>query len=317
MSLKSYAIALNNKLISRAMNNKVGLISTLPRSGTWYTHYFFWCYEQLLRFPNKMPDLTLAASGKRTLFPHHSGIRSRSYTLDTLGLRNLYICHSACPGYINSADPLKSEWLNISEDYLYWRIGYDWGSQKLLKKDDKYLDPATNKNSKIIYLHRKPLKHFISYFFHYYLIHNNEENAPQDQAFENYLFRDGVLYSYIKQFHSFNAMAKFYPDNVLLLEFEDLVINPQKTFSEMLTWFGSNVDQDTVQKALRLCTKDNLKKLESQTGKSLSGEDISKVGEGHIKESDKKNTDSIINDDIKKRIIESFRIFNMDKLGLI
>ena len=74
---------------------KVGLIATMPRSGTWYNHYFFHFYDHLLRGKAKIPL-------KVEIVP----VRRR----DTIGLDVLFICHTICPGFHRYQGRYRESW---------------------------------------------------------------------------------------------------------------------------------------------------------------------------------------------------------------
>ena len=125
--------------------NKNGyLICTMPRSGTWYSHYFFTIYDALLKNEEGI------ALPLRNFMPH-----------DGLGI-NLGIFHSICPGFLqNYIGDQKEDWNAID----FATQGYNWGHSLINANPDLFF-PSSNPNVRIVYLYRNPLDQCVSYFRH-------------------------------------------------------------------------------------------------------------------------------------------------------
>jgi hypothetical protein len=266
------------------------LIATLPKSGTWYTTCFFWVYREcllrhfLLSFtkPNLKQGILNHSSHQQTY--KIRPIQNLMVFDNECEFTNFWIHHTACPGYVCENDPLGDVWKQLD----YFVPDYD------LNFERKALCDVSCKNTKTVYLYRNPLDHFISYYRHT-LNHKNPKqrllcdkdgNMRSIENVKDFTFHGSGLDSFIKQYHTFKVMQKLYPDKVLLITYEELIKNPKMTFSKMLAHFGHNIDTFRRRKAfncaLRMTTKDQLKKIENKLGRSLAN-DQADPAERHIR----------------------------------
>jgi len=267
---------------------RIALIATLPKSGTWYSHAFFWCYEQLLSHSDAymqgrfMPDLARALRGK--------SIRNKSTHRDTLGIDGLFICHTTCPGFRESGDARYGQW-----DALHFPLPYDWG-QMYLRHHNKWemLNPAANPGARIVYLYRNPLDHFVSYYQHalQHVDDNHRYRTLPDGTrvpvanLHDFVFDFGALGAFIKQVYSFRQMQQRFPGQVMLVPYERLTTQPAETYAAMLSFLGAPPDTPLKRRlfddALCMCSKESLMAVESNLNRSLSA---SHVPEGrHIRD---------------------------------
>ena len=93
----------------------------------------------------------------------------------------------------------------------------------------------------------------------------------------DYIF--GVrLDAYIKQYLTFKIMEELYPQNILLIKYEELVRSPRATFINVLSHFGHDVNNsehlEKIEQALALSSKDSMQKIENLIGHSLGNDQI-------------------------------------------
>jgi hypothetical protein len=264
---------------------RTALIATLPKSGTWYAHTFFWCYDQLLRNSedyltgNFQPDLTGAL--------RDSKINDWSSHGDTFGIDTLFIIHTLCPGFQELGDLSNAE-----QKALYVPFGYNHG-ESLIRDMDKWeeLYPMKNPLARIVYLYRNPLDHFVSYYRHT-LNHKDDSHRlkilPDGQKqpitdLRDFVFNAGALGAFIKHYSSFLRMKEAFPQQVLLMPYERLTTQPETAFSEVMAFLNIPVHTQLFHDALKMCSKQSLMKIEAAMGRSIVA-DQTKSSEKHIRD---------------------------------
>lgn len=261
---------------------KIGLIATSLRSGTWYARMFFFGFDKLLRAEN--PD-------SLQLVKEFEQQKERFHVKDTLGLDYLLVGHSSCPGFSEHySGSLLTEWNNLK--FYGEGVAHEHGD-KILLEYKKLFDPYYNKNSKIVYFYRNPLDQAVAAFrdmqnhkFEHLRFRYDEsgQKIPIKDA-KDWIFTVGLT-GYIKQFFTFKEMQKKYPKNIIMISYENLVRNPQKTFGDVLEHFGYLVDSDEkkakIEQAIMLASKENLKKVEEKIGRTLANSQTVK-GESQIR----------------------------------
>ena len=114
--------------------------------------------------------------------------------------------------------------------------------------------------------------------------------------------------SYIKQFLTYRVMKKAYPDNLLLIEYEDLVRAPSLVFGQSLEFMGHPVNSTARQQAfsgaLKFSSMESLKKIERQMGHSIADDQIDPEA-SHISDG------AIGNQDDLQRVNERLAAFGM------
>ena len=245
-----------NLEIQRYKNLNPCLISTMPKSGTWYCHYFFWTLNKILE--NKNFDIN------KYEFKSNFKIKNNHFYKKS----RILIGHASCPGYEEVKDEYKKMW----HKKKYWTDGYIWVNQII---GSEY-NLNTNNKLKIVYIYREPLSQFLS-SFKYNQNHSAKDQAKQKKIdFRDFCFKSSAVDSYIKHFHTFKVMKIVYPDNILLVKYEDLISKPFNTFSKILYFFNilndDLVDKKDIEKAIKFVSKDNLKKIENKMGRSLAND---------------------------------------------
>lgn len=265
----------NASTTAEALNHDV-LLATMPRSGTWYSNLFFCFYFQLLA---GMEDITVPPGLLNTPLVNSRGDSAR-----------MIICHAACPGFDHYQGPLRLAW-----ERLPYHGGADYGSHSFAEFMQRSLNPMVNKKAKIIYIYRNPLDQCVSYFQHS-LGHINRDRLlcyRNDKGIEcrvkderEFLFNVG-LSSYIKQYLTFKLMKQICPDSILMLPYEDLSRQSAFNFLRILDFMGQEVSsknhQKVIGRALNMCSRDSVKRIERISGQSICG-DQKQPGSSHIKD---------------------------------
>lgn len=250
----------------RRAGTPIGLIATMPRSGTWYNNLFFHYYMQLLEGKE---DLSVIDKGINVILSDRTM---------KLGVRNFLIGHMDCPGFFRYQGRMREKW-----DALQYLDGFDWASEALRELDTTGdSDPFVNANVRIIYYYRNPLDQAISSFQHQY-----QQNALSPFKTErDYLFKGG-LDSFIKQYFTFCAVARLCPEQVLLVTYETLIRQAAQSFLRVLAFLGHDIrdpaHQERIGIALRLASKDALQQLERQLGHSIAADQIDPT-RSHVKD---------------------------------
>lgn len=256
-------------------NNQISLISTLPKSGTWYLLTFFWCYDQIIKNMDAYlegtfkPDLAEALRAKK--------INER----DTLEpLEGLFIYHSVCHGFQNINDPRYAQW-----EMLHFPFPYSWADSLVQERIPlDLLSPLNNPKVRIVYIYRNPLDHFVSYYqfgqkhkndIHRLKVLPDRTLAPVKDL-HDFVFEFGILGAFIKHYYPFKQMHQLFPENVLLMSYEDLITNPHAAFHKILSFVNlepdNQIKQHIVEDALGMCSKDALMAIESTFADSINGE---------------------------------------------
>ena len=75
---------------------------------------------------------------------------------------------------------------------------------------------------------------------------------------------------YIKHYLSFQLTQKIYPNNILMLSYENMVNNPEENFLKVLDFIGHKVDKDSFKQAIKLSSKESIIELENAYGGAIS-----------------------------------------------
>ncbi len=260
---------------------RVGLVSIMPRSGTWYTNMFFWFYVQLLKGKTNLqlnPECLLL----------YVGDIAGQWQID-LGVNELLICHAECPGFGHYRGEHRQAW----DELNYHVEGFNVGESRLKISEREDFDPVLNKNVRIAYCYRNPLDQAVSFFQH---IQNHVDatlrcyvdSDGKQHSIENvreYILNVG-LESYIKQFLTFKVMKQMCPDNILLIKYETLATEPARVFAGILDHLGHDIgnpsNQQKMAQAMALSSKDSIKRIERTIGHSIGGDQVD-PNESHIR----------------------------------
>ena len=294
-------------------NENIGLILTMPRSGTWYINMFFWFYCQLLQGRTELELPMGKEKGAGTI--HFKDMKKRQ-GID-LGIDELFIQHSACPGFHRYRGEYRQAW----DELRFYVEGFNVAEHLIKISEKTDFDPTLNENVRIVYCSRYPLDQAVSFFRHmqnhndprhrYYVDSDGKERFIENVR--EYIFAVG-LESYIKQYFTFKVMKQMCPDNILLIKYENLTRDPGQTFVSILDYFGHDIrdisNQQKIAHAMALSSKDSIKKIERTIGHSI-GSDQADANESHIRGGETGKWKKHLNNDDREEIQERLARFGL------
>ena len=248
------------------MNNC--LVATMPKSGTWYTKYFFHYYN----------DYFNGANSDGVLSEKERGI-VRIYK-DNLKLDKFLVAHTVNP---LRRDILKDnpKWHELD----FYVHGFDWASN-IIFQEEGFHDALQTGILKIVYLYRNPLDQAVSFFRHIQKHKDDRHTYCYNQDGEKIVFKDTQDYflrvgmdAYIKQFLSYSD----YPNDALMISYEQLTTHPEQSFRTIIEYFCGEVHEEAFQHALRKSSIGEMKNLEESLGRAL-GNDQTDQQERHVRD---------------------------------
>jgi hypothetical protein len=248
-------------------------MATMPRSGTWYSFYFF-----------EFLDLFMA--GRDSL-----NTRLDLHVYHALKLGKLHT-HCICPGFLEACKGLaRSDW----DQLVFYTPGYDYGTGRFIEGNQKVFSPLQNPEIRIVYLYRNPLDQIVSYYRHIQKHRQDTTRSFTTESGEELVFTDLSHFlrtagadGYIKQYWTYHFMREKVPDCLLLLPYEDMVDSPAEAFVRVLKFLDLDLDPDrsalkvAFKKALNAAKPESLKNLETALGSSL-GRDQADTEESHLR----------------------------------
>jgi hypothetical protein len=202
------------------------LIATMPKSGTWYSFFFF---EYL--------NLFLTGKGE---------VRKRptTYRYDGLGITKAH-AHLMCPGFLESyLGDSRAAW-----DALQFRTpGINSGFGPLAIEQGHRFDPQQNPDVRIAYLYRNPLDQAVSHYRHLFWLEKQIQPVAFRAGLNDWMRKDAIE-SYLKQYFSYYAMTQSHPSNVIRICYEDLFRTPAAVFKRLAQFFDFTIQTDGELKA--------------------------------------------------------------------
>ena len=265
----------------------LAVISTTLRSGTWYNHYLFGIYNQLLL--GNPPHYVNAAN-----FDLLQGIRL-----------NTCIVHANCPGF--KPDPEMAAPKGELGDVFSWADPY-------LEANPEWFSLERNETTRFVTLNRNPLDHCVSIYRHL-SVHTDlvRRAIVTGQSIDDFLL-NVIVPTYIYRYASFRDMALRFPNRVKFISYESMAADREGTFRFMLEFFGRPPANDEfVRVALDSVRPEKLQEHERRMGKSLEGQ----VGQSHIRSGKVGMWRGVISDDAIKRARREFLRWSIDFDALI
>jgi len=251
------------------------LVGTIPRSGTNLIFYFIIFYEIFLEDKQlnhknifKLIDL------KKTINEFTNGLRKRK----NLKIDKFFVGHAYCPGFVEyGKSTYKSEWNLLPYDEDWWNVlGNAIRDNKIL------FYPQLNKNAKIIFLYRNPFDVMASLYRHL----ENHRHKPQNISNFDGFFKY-YINCYIKTYLSYIETFKSFPNNILMVRYENLMRNKTETLKSIFDFIGHPVRKysiDSFHYAVKITSIENMKKLEHYLGKTLADDQKLPPGkESHLR----------------------------------
>lgn len=276
------------------------ILSTVPRSGTWFLRYSisFLCHlDRGGRIEDRLTGRAFGPdSGPAFDFERFRGgplFRVRG----TLPVDNLFIGHTVCPGFGRLGRNLdwwaQGQFHVPGYDYFHEDVNHRYTPVDLAPR--RYTPvrvPAMERaagrgrGGRIALVYRNPIDQAASYY-RYCQEHRDAAYSMVDGRplsgvpFRDYLFRF-ALPSYARQFISFQEMAARHPAHVKLMPYERLIVHPVDGVAGLLDHFaGGRRDWPSLADAVWLARRDHMKAIESELGRSLDG--TRRDGGSHIR----------------------------------
>lgn len=269
------------------------ILSTVPRSGTWFLRYAisFLCHldrgghidDRLTGRPFGDP------SGPSFDFESFRGgplFRVRG----TLPDDHLFIGHTVCPGFAAAgvdwwaATPFHVpgyDYFHEGMDYQYTPVDLAPYRNTPVRVAELEHSASRGRGRPIVLVYRNPLDQAVSYFRygqnHKEAAYNSINDRPLAAvALRDYLFQS-ALPSYAKQFISFQTLAVLYPSRVRLVPYERLIAQPVEVLAGILDHLsGTRRERPALADAVWLARSDHMKAIESELGRSLDGTRINR-----------------------------------------
>lgn len=276
------------RLVFAFARSDVPILSTVPRSGTWFLRYSisFLCHlDRGGRIDDRLTGRIVGnRSGPPFDFQTFKGgplFRVRG----TMPVDHLFVGHTMCPGFAGIADATgwwrRTAFHVPGYDYLHEGMNYRHTPVELASYAYTPLDVASlertaakGRGPQVALVYRNPLDQAASYY-QYCLAHRDaayssvKGRALRNLSFDDYLF-GYALPSYAKQFISFQAMAARYPRCVRLICYESLMARPVDVLATVLDHLsGGRQLRPALHDAVWLARSEHMKAIERELGRSL------------------------------------------------
>jgi hypothetical protein len=271
------------------------ILSTVPRSGTWFIRYSisFCCH---LKRGGHITDRITGQSYGDPAGPPFDFENFRSGPLFALppgaGFEHLFIGHTVCAGFAQIASQVPwwsdTAFHALGYDYLhdglrdglvYSRTPVEMGRRREVPIFPEAIDaaPWRDPRQRMALIYRNPVSQARS-FFQYEKNHINPVRRSfkgqklEELDFADYLLR-AALPSYAKQFVTYQKMQEYLPGQVMLVPYEHLMTNPAATLARLLVFLTGDKRFDSVElrHAVHLARQDHLRVVEQELNRSLDG----------------------------------------------
>ena len=254
---------------------RIALVATMPRSGTWFSFYFFEFLDVFL-------------TGRGTL-----NTKLDLHVLHGLKLGKLHT-HCICPGF---AERYRAGHRAAWDALEFYTPAYNFGYERFIEGNEAVFDPRRNQALRIVFLYRNPLDQMVSFYRH---IEKHRQLAARtfvdetgnERHFESlsHFIETAGIAAYIKQYFSYAAMAagqgEHGPGNILMVPYERLLRDGDKSYARILDFLGFALDDDRARaafaKARNASKVESLKVLEQAMPGALA-RDQSAAGETHMR----------------------------------
>lgn len=266
------------------------ILSTVPRSGTWFLRYAisFLCHlERGGRIDDRLTGEVFGnPSGPTFDFGRFKGgplFRVKG----VLPAKHLFIGHTVCPGF--DADAAGLDWWNTTRfhvpgyDYFHEGMDYrntpvDLASYVSTPVRVAALERAARKGTgrRIALVYRNPIGQAQSYMRYCRNHRDSAYNSISGRPLSTVPFREYLLGhalpSYAKQFISFQALHHRFPNQVLLVPYERLEQEPVEVLANILDHLAGKARRwPVLEDAVQLARRDHMKAVEMELGRSLDG----------------------------------------------
>lgn len=299
---------------------RLPVLSTVPRSGTWFLRYLFSFVCHLER-GGRLDDLLTGEVIGNPKGPAFDFGRFRGGPLfrvaGTLPTQHMFIGHTVCPGF-QDLIPARHWWRQTSfhvpgYDCLHEETSYRHTPVDLAIYDYAPVKvPAMERAAQrgrggpIALVYRNPVDQAYSYF-RYCQAHVNPAyrvfhgRPVAEMSFREYLF-GAALISYARQFITYQVQAARHPGLVKMIPYESLIDRPVETATCLLDHFsGTRREWPMLPAAVRLVRKEHMRAIETKLGNSLDG---TRNGQSsHMRPSDDAGRDQLADASIRDEAI--------------
>lgn len=264
------------------------ILSTVPRSGTWFLRYTISFLCHLDRGGRIDDRLTRRVFGDPSgpSFDFQSFRGGPLFRVNgTLADDHLFIGHTVCPGFTGSdvawwdATPFHVpgyDYFHEGMNYRYTPI--DLAPYRYTPVRVRALERSARRGRArpIVLIYRNPLDQALSYFrygqSHKDATYNSFHGRPLTaMAFRDYLL-ESALPSYAKQFISFQTLAERHPLQVRLIPYERLIADPVGVLAIVLDHLAGMAERRSwLADAVWLARREHMKAIEAELGRSLDG----------------------------------------------
>lgn len=231
------------------------VICTIPRSGTNLMEYFMRYLGLFL-----LAELDDWDSSEEYIF---NSVANNSNTHRQFFPK---VGHGYCPGYkklqnnpwVNKLNklPESDAWFNVLGRYLDSNINFDL---------------TANKKLKVVFVYRNIYDFLLSLFDH---LKNHKNYNFCDSNLE--IIASDTVPQFVKSYVSFREMKYEYPDNILCVNYQDIIRDRKKILWDVCQFCQILVDHDNFklafEKAYQYTDKNELKRLEKFMGRTLAGD---------------------------------------------
>lgn len=262
----------------------------MPRSGSWYSFFFFEYLDAYLTGRSQIHDVmrTYAYKGLRITKAH---------------------AHLMCPSFPECYNgPYRRSW-----DKLEFKVpGINSGYDNLVVNEARRFDLRRNPRLRIAYIYRNPLDQAVS---HYHTLHWRQRPLDADQFRAGLIdwMRHTSIESYIKQYFTYHAMAAAYPQNIMAVTYEELMRAPREVFERLALHFGFAIRTDEERRcfdgAYQATMPGKLKQLEAKLGHAFGHPEITR--DSHMQGGEIGKWRHWLDDDIVDLVRERFAEFGL------
>jgi tetratricopeptide (TPR) repeat protein len=218
------------------------MISTVGGSGTYFTMHFFGYLERRMRSYSQ---------------DYNPVFQNVAYAVGCFVNLKMFkvTMHGSCPGFEEAYHgPYRAAWDAMAAEGQ---------PEHLLPQLAASFDPQRNPRARLVHIYRNPIEWLIT-VYRQALRRGDVVDGPEALS----AIAGGALAKRaVTQYFSFRVMAERFPEQVLLLRFEDLVGEPERTFQSMLTFFGTEpISPDLIRSSVRSASPQALTKMEDRTG---------------------------------------------------
>lgn len=265
------------------------LISTLPRSGTWYTKYLLTFIYRISA--NMDIDIREVYSHVKKLSQGRISRKqvsnlSKDGLLSTLPF--VEVSHYICPGFLS----LDDESANTARGILNHIGALDFH----LEVEHQMGEYAPKNGAHLCFVYRNPFSVFMSYargfndraskqdkkevpFNPHWPIAVDFQNQPHDDPLFHYITnfrRSNFMEAFMVIAASYAHMLRIFPNNVRIVRYEDIHQDEYEIMRQILGFLGFPIYEKSfntiLNKSIQLVKKEKMSEYEQVLGHSLSGE---------------------------------------------